>query len=70
MPKKVDKTQFNWLREQHVGCMVHVTGHHSGDFTGMVKYGGRELAIITDQDGVDREVCYIRPVRFTVIGKL
>ena len=46
------------------GKSVLVTGHWYGDFTGTVKYGGNELAIITDHQGNDIEVCYSGTTRF------
>lgn len=59
-----DEATRNWLRASDQGKLVFCTGHYTGDFTGTVKYGGTLLAVITDMDGVDREVCYMYPVQF------
>ncbi len=54
----------NWLTAKDEGMTVLVTGHWSGDFQGIVEYGGHSLAIIIDSDGNSREVCYLHPVVF------
>lgn len=67
MPKpitRIDEADFNWLTANDEGKPVLVTGHWQGDFQGIVKYGGIELAIITDSNGDDIEVCYMRPIEF------
>lgn len=48
------------------GKRVMVVGHYLGDFAGTIKYGGPTLAVVTDDDGVDREICYMHPVEFDV----
>lgn len=69
MPKrKVDPAMFNWLTPNDHGKLVLVTGHHAGDFMGIVKYGGRELAIITDMADNDHEICYMHPIQFKKLG--
>lgn len=62
--RKPDPAHFDWLTRRDEGSHVIVSGHYSGDFVGTVKYGGRELAIITDNNGVDHEICYMHPVEF------
>jgi len=59
-----DVDNHNWLGPRDEGCMVMVTGHWSGDFCGVVEYGGNNLAIVIDADGRHREICYLYPVEF------
>ena len=59
-----DIDNHNWLTPADEGHMVMVTGHWSGDFRGIVQYGGVNLAIVLDSDNCHREIVYMHPVEF------
>jgi len=50
-----------------IGRNYKVTGHWSKDFIGELVYRGNDLAILKDEQGQEREVCYLQNVEFELL---
>ncbi len=62
----------NWHSKPDInatGGQYAVRGHWGGDFEGNLTYCGHALAILTDKNGVEREICYLNGVEFRRMAK-
>ena len=49
------------------GRFYKISGHWSKDFIGILMYRGEDLALLMDEEGHEREICYLENVEFRIL---